>query len=91
MNLRARPNERAAVVARLEPRVPVRLGRCDRTWCAVGVPEHDLSGYVRQVKLWGAIRTKPLGPLVRESEERQTTTADKTHVRTSLEKWRDFF
>jgi SH3-like domain-containing protein len=53
LNLRARPSERAAVVARLQPRVLVRVKRCDRTWCAVNVPGQDLSGYVRQVKLWG--------------------------------------
>ncbi len=53
LNLRARPSERAAVVARLQPRVPVRLKRCDRTWCAVDVAGQNLSGYVRQVKLWG--------------------------------------
>ena len=53
VNLRARPSARAAVVARLQPRVLVHVKRCDRTWCAVDVPDHDLYGYVRQVKLWG--------------------------------------
>lgn len=53
VNLRASPNDRAAVVARLQPRVLVRVKRYDRTWCAVDVPEHDLQDYVRQVKLWG--------------------------------------
>ncbi|MBM1174744.1 SH3 domain-containing protein [Microvirga arabica] len=53
INLRTRPSERATVVARLQPRVLVRVKRCDRTWCSVDVPEHNLHGYVRQVKLWG--------------------------------------
>ncbi|MCC2652374.1 MAG: hypothetical protein K0R61_258 [Microvirga sp.] len=53
INLRARPSDRAAVVARLQPRVLTHVKRCDRTWCAVDVPEHDLQGYVQQVKLWG--------------------------------------
>ena len=53
LNLRARPSEQAAVLARLQPRVLVRVKRCDRTWCAVNVAGQDLSGYVRQVKLWG--------------------------------------
>jgi SH3-like domain-containing protein len=53
LNLRARPSEQAAVIARLQPRVLVRVKRCDRTWCAVNVAGQDLSGYVRQVKLWG--------------------------------------
>jgi SH3-like domain-containing protein len=53
VNLRARPSERAAVIAQLQPRVLVHVKRCDRTWCVVDVPEHDLYGYIRQVKLWG--------------------------------------
>jgi SH3-like domain-containing protein len=53
LNLRTRPSERAAVVARLQPHVLVRVKRCDRTWCTVNVAGQDLSGYVRQVKLWG--------------------------------------
>jgi SH3-like domain-containing protein len=53
LNLRARPSERAAVVERLQPRVLVRVKRCDRTWCTVNVAGQDLSDYVRQVKLWG--------------------------------------
>lgn len=53
VNLRARPSDRSAVIARLQPRVLIYVKRCDRTWCAVDVPEHDLYGYVRQVKLWG--------------------------------------
>jgi SH3-like domain-containing protein len=61
VNLRARPSERAAVVARLQPRVLVHVKRCDRIWCAVDVPEHDLQGYVRQVKLWGVYPDELVG------------------------------
>lgn len=61
VNLPARPSDRAAVVARLQPRVLVRVKRCDRTWCAVDVPEHDLQGYVRQVKLWGVYPDELVG------------------------------
>ncbi len=61
VNLRARPSERAAVVARLQPQVLVQVNRCDRIWCAVDVPEHDLHGYVRQVKLWGVYPDETVG------------------------------
>ncbi|MBD2750324.1 hypothetical protein IC232_27065 [Microvirga sp. BT688] len=54
-------NIRSAVVARLQPRVLVRVKRCERTWCAVDVPEYDLQGYVRQVKLWGVYPDEPVG------------------------------
>jgi len=53
INLRAGPRDRAATLARLQPGVLVRIMHCDVTWCAVSVPGHDLSGYVRQVKVWG--------------------------------------
>jgi SH3-like domain-containing protein len=53
VNLRARPSDRAAVIARLQPKALVFVKRCDRTWCAVDEPEHDLYGYIRQVTLWG--------------------------------------
>jgi len=53
IQLRAEPGDRAAVLARLEPRVLVDLKHCDRIWCAVSVPGKNLWGYVRQVKLWG--------------------------------------
>jgi SH3-like domain-containing protein len=61
VNLRVRPSDRAAVVARLQPRVLVRVKRCDHTWCAVDVPRHDLDGYVRQVKLWGVYPDETIG------------------------------
>ncbi len=61
VNLRARPSGRTAVVARLQPRVLVRVKHCDRTWCAVDVTEHDLHGYVRQVKLWGVYPDELVG------------------------------
>jgi SH3-like domain-containing protein len=53
VNLWARPSDRAAVIARLQPKFLVFVKRCDRTWCAVDEPEHDLYGYIRQVTLWG--------------------------------------
>jgi SH3-like domain-containing protein len=53
ITLRARPVDGGDVRARLQPRVLVRVMRCDRTWCAVDVPGHHLYGYVRQVNLWG--------------------------------------
>lgn len=52
-NLRAGPSDLAAIVARIQSKVLVHVKRCDRIWCAVDVPGHDLEGYVRQVKLWG--------------------------------------
>jgi SH3-like domain-containing protein len=61
LNLRARPNDKAAIVARLEARVLVRLDRCDRAWCAVSVPEQNFSGYVRQVRLWGVYPDETTG------------------------------
>jgi SH3-like domain-containing protein len=61
VNLRARPRDRASIVARLQPRVLVHVKRCDRAWCAVDVPEHDLRGYVRQVKLWGVYPDEIIG------------------------------
>ena len=61
VDLRARPNGRAAVVARLQPRVLVRVKRCDRLWCSVDVPEHDVRGYVRQEKLWGVYPDETIG------------------------------
>lgn len=61
INLRAHPSERAAVIARLQPRVLVRVKHCDRTWCAVHVPGADLQGFTRQVKLWGVYPDEMIG------------------------------
>lgn len=61
VNLRARPSDRAGVIARLQPRVLVHVSRCDRTWCAVDMPEHDLQGFVQQVKLWGVYPDEMIG------------------------------
>jgi SH3-like domain-containing protein len=61
VDVKARPGERSAVVARLQPQVVVQVWRCDRGWCTVAVPEHDLQGYVRQVKLWGVYPDETIG------------------------------
>jgi SH3-like domain-containing protein len=61
VDLRARPNDRATVVARIQPRVLVHVKRCDRTWCVVDVPGHDLQGYSRQARLWGVYPDEMIG------------------------------
>ncbi len=46
----------SGTVARLEPGVIVTVKSCDTTWCEVTIPidnRRDLSGYIRQDKLWG--------------------------------------
>jgi SH3-like domain-containing protein len=61
VNVRARPSDRASIVARLQPHVLVEIQRCDRIWCSVSVPEHDLDGYIQQVKLWGVYPDEIVG------------------------------
>jgi SH3-like domain-containing protein len=61
VDVNARPREQSAVVARLQSQVVVQVWRCDRSWCTVAVPEHDLQGYIRQVKLWGVYPDETIG------------------------------
>lgn len=50
--LRTHPD--GAVVAVLEPGVPLKLSECDGTWCEASTSsKRSLSGYVRQERLWG--------------------------------------
>ncbi|WP_445500336.1 SH3 domain-containing protein [Microvirga sp. G4-2] len=53
VDLRSRPSGRATLVAKLQPRVIVRIQWCDRTWCSVSVSGRDYHGYVHQADLWG--------------------------------------
>jgi SH3-like domain-containing protein len=51
-----RADERAGVVARLQPGVIANVRQCTGTWCRIVVVNPkagDLSGYVRQDRLWG--------------------------------------
>jgi SH3-like domain-containing protein len=61
LRVRSRPDDHAALIARLEPRVLVHLEWCDRTWCSVRLPERNLDGYVRQGRLWGVYPDEILG------------------------------
>lgn len=54
--LMERADERAEVVARLQPNVIVSVKQCTGTWCRITVAQpsaRDLDGYVRQDRLWG--------------------------------------
>ena len=49
-------DEKAAVVARLQPSVIANVKGCDGTWCRVMIVldgARDVDGYIRQDKLWG--------------------------------------
>jgi SH3-like domain-containing protein len=46
-----RADDRAGVLARLQPNVIGSVKKCDGSWCRVQV--QDLDGYIRQEKLWG--------------------------------------
>lgn len=51
-----RADERAEVVARIEPNVIANVKQCSGTWCRVVIVRpnaDDLEGYVRQDRLWG--------------------------------------
>ncbi|MFL5231958.1 MAG: SH3 domain-containing protein [Microvirga sp.] len=51
-----RADERADVVARLQPGVIANVRQCTGTWCRIVVmnpKERDFAGYVRQDRLWG--------------------------------------
>lgn len=49
--LRAKPSRDSTIIAWLEPRVSIKVTRCDGRWCAVEVGAR--SGYIKQTKLWG--------------------------------------
>lgn len=53
IDLRSRPSGRATLVAKLQPKVIVRIHWCNRTWCSVRVSGRDYQGYLRQTDLWG--------------------------------------
>jgi len=49
-------DERAEVVARLQPNVIVNVKQCTGAWCRVTAAQaggRDLDGYIRQERLWG--------------------------------------
>lgn len=50
--LRSRAATNASIVAVAQPKVLVRLVRCDGRWCEVTVKARR--GYIRQSRLWGA-------------------------------------
>ncbi|MGF6175860.1 SH3 domain-containing protein [Ensifer sp. 4252] len=56
--LRTAPATAAPERASLQSGVLLKLVHCDGTWCEVTVRRHGLSGYVRQVDLWGAYRNE---------------------------------
>ena len=49
--LRQKPDNDAALAARLEPGVIVNVRSCDKTWCRVRGDGYD--GFIRQENLWG--------------------------------------
>jgi SH3-like domain-containing protein len=49
--LRKKPAIDSPITAWLQPRVRVKLVRCDGRWCAVTLG--PMSGFVRQIGLWG--------------------------------------
>jgi SH3-like domain-containing protein len=51
-----RADERAEVVARLQPGVIANVRQCTGTWCRITVVNskaRDLTGFIRQDRLWG--------------------------------------
>jgi SH3-like domain-containing protein len=53
--LQERAEDRAEVVARLQPGVIANVRQCTGSWCRVVVPQPggELAGYLRQDRLWG--------------------------------------
>lgn len=51
LDLYQRADERAPVVARLEPGVLANIRQCDGTWCRIEAERFD--GFIRQDRLWG--------------------------------------
>jgi SH3-like domain-containing protein len=51
-----RADEKAGVVARLQPNVIANVKQCSGSWCRIVVPipnARDVDGYMRQDRLWG--------------------------------------
>lgn len=48
-----RADERAGVVARLQPGVLANVRQCDGTWCRIHGSGAAFDGYIRQDRLWG--------------------------------------
>jgi SH3-like domain-containing protein len=46
-----RADDKASVLARLQPNVIASVKTCDGSWCRIVV--QDIDGYMRQEKLWG--------------------------------------
>jgi SH3-like domain-containing protein len=58
-----RADERAEVVARLQPGVIANVRQCTGTWCRITVVnpnERDFTGFVRQDRLWGVYPNEKL-------------------------------
>lgn len=52
--LRIAASAEARAIAMLRPLVRIQLSSCDGRWCRVHLSGDRLSGYVRQVAIWGA-------------------------------------
>jgi SH3-like domain-containing protein len=49
-----RADDRAGMVAKLQPNVIVSVKQCTGSWCRIAVSsDRDLDGFVRQDRLWG--------------------------------------
>ena len=48
-----RTDEPSGLKAYLGENVILKIEVCDRTWCYVNVPSHDIDGYVKQIDIWG--------------------------------------
>jgi len=56
VTLYERADERAEIVAKLQPNVIVSVKQCTGSWCRIMVAQpsaRDLDGYIRQDRLWG--------------------------------------
>ena len=53
--LQSEPQEKSAILARLEPGVVTNVKSCSAAWCRVAVFDGDqeFEGYIRQDRLWG--------------------------------------
>jgi SH3-like domain-containing protein len=58
LQLVAKPDEKSAVVAVVQPGVQMNVKRCDGTWCRVFGDGYD--GYIKQELLWGAYANEPV-------------------------------
>lgn len=51
LTIHERADERAAIVARLQPGVLASIDQCNGSWCRINGQQFD--GYIRQDRLWG--------------------------------------